>query len=145
MLNVLSSAVLWSLWKLCNDLCFQVNQWKDVRMLAGRCARMLGDWRILQKSEGAAVLERWMVQLERRAGQPEELTWETPLSQTSFLVSDNLSASPGLRDEVLGVSVGNSDVIALSVSSVGVSMDYGGLSAGLSANLELNSLPSVSK
>jgi hypothetical protein len=41
--------------------------------------------------------------------------------------------------------VGNSDVIALSVSSVGMSIDYGGLSAGLSANLELNSLPSVSK
>jgi hypothetical protein len=86
-----------------------------------------------------------MVDLERRVGRPVELTWETPLSQTSFLVSNNSSASPGLRDEVLGVSVGNSDVIALSVSSVGMSIDYGGLSAGLSANLELNSLPSVSK
>jgi hypothetical protein len=46
---------------------------------------------------------------------------------------------------VLGVSVGNSDIIVLSVSSVGMSIDYGGLSAGLSANLELKSLPSVSK
>jgi hypothetical protein len=75
MLNMLSSAVLWSLWKLRNDLCFQVNQWKDVRMLVGRCARMLGDWRILQKSEGVAMLERWAEELERRAGRPAELTW----------------------------------------------------------------------
>jgi hypothetical protein len=32
---------------------------------------------------------------------------------------------------VLGVSVGNSDVMVLSVSSGVVSLDYGGLSAGL--------------
>jgi hypothetical protein len=54
-----------------------------------------------------------MVELERRAGRPAEFTWETPPSQTFFSVSDNLSASPGLRYEVLKVSVGNSDVIVL--------------------------------
>jgi hypothetical protein len=46
---------------------------------------------------------------------------------------------------VLGVSVGNSDVMVLSVSSGVVSLDYGGLSAGLSVNLEPNPLPLASE
>jgi hypothetical protein len=46
---------------------------------------------------------------------------------------------------VLGVSVGNSDVMVLSVSSGVMSLYYGGLSTGLSANLELNPLPLASE
>jgi hypothetical protein len=53
--------------------CFQEN-WKDVRVFAGRCARMLRDWRVLQRSEDAAVLEGWMKELDRRAVRPTELT-----------------------------------------------------------------------
>jgi hypothetical protein len=67
------SIVLWTVWKSRNMFCFQEN-WKDVRVFAGRCARMLRDWRVLQRSEDAAVLEGWMKELDRRAVRPTELT-----------------------------------------------------------------------
>lgn len=44
LLNVFSSAILWSLWKTRNDLYFQNMQWTGFGALAGRCARMLRDW-----------------------------------------------------------------------------------------------------
>jgi hypothetical protein len=64
MLNVLSSAVLWTLWKSQNVLCFQDRQWRDLRELAGRCVRMLRDWHLLQKPDDASVLEVWVMKLE---------------------------------------------------------------------------------
>jgi hypothetical protein len=55
LLNVLSSAALCTLWKYRNSLCFQDRIWRDLRELAGECARMLRDWRLLQKTRESSA------------------------------------------------------------------------------------------
>jgi hypothetical protein len=56
-LNVCSAAALWAIWKLRNELCFQGTKWSGVHILLRKIARMLKDWRLLNKAEDAAVLE----------------------------------------------------------------------------------------
>jgi hypothetical protein len=59
LLNVLTSAALWTSWKTRNELCFQGKQWVSLRPLAGRCARMLRAWTLLQKPEDVAGRQNW--------------------------------------------------------------------------------------
>jgi hypothetical protein len=49
--NVVTSAVLWSLWKLRNELYFQGVVWLGMKMVLIRVARMLRGWLSLYKME----------------------------------------------------------------------------------------------
>jgi hypothetical protein len=80
-LNVLTSAVLWTIWKTRNDICFQGVQWTGLKMVLGRCARMLRDWKLIQISEDAARLEVWIEEFEERSASPPRLTWEPQQGQ----------------------------------------------------------------
>jgi hypothetical protein len=44
-------------------------------VVARRCARMLGDWKLRQKQEEAARLESWSVELERIGARSPRLQW----------------------------------------------------------------------
>jgi hypothetical protein len=42
-LNILTSAMMWNIWKTCNDLCFQNVKWTSMKVVAWSGARMLRD------------------------------------------------------------------------------------------------------
>jgi hypothetical protein len=67
--------------------------WRDLRELVGRCARMLRDWRVLQKPEDVAVLDVWSQEQERRRSRPAELTWELLRDQEAALAPNVGDAS----------------------------------------------------
>jgi hypothetical protein len=46
-LNMFTSAVVWCLWKLRNDLCFQRSTWKSMAILLFQVAVMAEKWKIL--------------------------------------------------------------------------------------------------
>jgi hypothetical protein len=56
-LNVCSAAAFWAIWKLRNEFCFQGAVWSGVQVLLRRIARMLWDWRLLNKLEVGTTLE----------------------------------------------------------------------------------------
>jgi hypothetical protein len=57
--NVLYTAVVWSLWKTRNNLCFQGMAWTKVEAVMSRCAGMIRSWAMLSKSEDAERLDGW--------------------------------------------------------------------------------------
>jgi hypothetical protein len=54
-LNVCSTAVLWAIWKLRNEFCFQGIRWEGVHISLRRTARMIRDWRLLSSCSTAGV------------------------------------------------------------------------------------------
>jgi hypothetical protein len=100
MLNVLSSPVLWTLRKTRNILCFKDYQWRDLRELVGQCARMLRDWRMLQKPEDAAMLDSWIQALEKRRALSMALPWE---DQVAALAPNTRSVHQGVDLVLAGV------------------------------------------
>jgi hypothetical protein len=68
-LNVLTTAVFWTLWKMRNDLYFQGLSWTGANVLMRRSAKMMRDWGQLNKPEDAVKLEQWAAELERRSFQ----------------------------------------------------------------------------
>jgi hypothetical protein len=75
-LNVCSAAAFWAIWKLRNEFCFQGEKWSGAHILLRRIARMLRDWRLLNKAEAAGTLEAWVQELEARSCRPPRLMWE---------------------------------------------------------------------
>jgi hypothetical protein len=61
------------LWKLENEICFQGSKWLGVQVLLRKCARMLRDWKLINRQEDAVVLEQWAEELERRSFLPPQL------------------------------------------------------------------------
>lgn len=45
--NCVCAATLWSIWKLCNQLCFQGGRWQGGGQVLCSIARMLKRWRVL--------------------------------------------------------------------------------------------------
>jgi hypothetical protein len=74
--NVLTTAVIWCIWKVRNDICFQGTCWTGMRKLFGQCERFLRNWNLLNRPEVAAILETWARELELRSARPPRLTWE---------------------------------------------------------------------
>jgi hypothetical protein len=50
-------------------------------MVLGRCARMLRDWKLIQRSEDATRLKVWIEEFEERSASPPRLTWEPQQGQ----------------------------------------------------------------
>jgi hypothetical protein len=74
--NIVTSAMLWTLWKFRNDLVFQGARWTGMRKIFGRCARSIMNWRMLLIGE-AEELERCAEELELRSSRPPRITWES--------------------------------------------------------------------
>jgi hypothetical protein len=53
--NVLSSAVIWTLWKTRNNLYFQGECWARLEVLLIRCASMVKSWTSLMSKPGEVV------------------------------------------------------------------------------------------
>jgi hypothetical protein len=74
--NVLTSAALWILWKIRNEMCFQGLRWTGTGILLRRLTQTLLDCRLLHKEEDAKQLKRWARELERRSLLLSRLRWE---------------------------------------------------------------------
>jgi hypothetical protein len=55
---------------------FRGGNWSGVQVLLRKIARMLRDWRLLNKPEAAAILEAWAHELESRSCRPPRLGCE---------------------------------------------------------------------
>lgn len=91
--NIVSSAVLWSLWKLRNELCFQGVVWLGMRMVLIRVSRMLRRWLPMYKQEVGVRLEELISKLEESASCPPWIEWNmgrTTSSQWDLLGAQSL-------------------------------------------------------
>jgi hypothetical protein len=66
-LNICTTAIMWSLWKLRNEICFQGVKWRGMQVLFFKCVQMLRRWKIIQKPKVAAQLKNMAGELERRS------------------------------------------------------------------------------
>ncbi|KAG0536912.1 hypothetical protein BDA96_03G102500 [Sorghum bicolor] len=58
-INAFSSATLWCLWKLRNDLCFQRMEWKSMEILYHSISGTEQNWSILYtEDKRAAIMEK---------------------------------------------------------------------------------------
>jgi hypothetical protein len=73
LVNMLSSAVCWSLWKFRNLICFQGVAWCSMRGLWCLVLPMLKCWKVLTPVKALAGLEDVIKCLEARAWRPERL------------------------------------------------------------------------
>ena len=63
-LNMRISAVLWSVWKLRNDFCFQGARWVDERVVLRKVSSMLRRWTSICKVENMQRLEEVVAELD---------------------------------------------------------------------------------
>jgi hypothetical protein len=66
-----------------NDMCFQGLCWSKVEVLFRSCARLIKNWLILSKTEGATLLETWAQAMEGKSARPPRLEWR-PQTSASF-------------------------------------------------------------
>jgi hypothetical protein len=70
---MISSAALWAIWKVRNNICFQNSQWKDMREILGRIAALLQYWTILCPENKRESLVTFITDLRLHASMPERL------------------------------------------------------------------------
>jgi hypothetical protein len=68
LVNMVSSAVIWSIWKLRNDLCFQRYGWRSMEMLLFRISGLLVNWTILCPEDKRGMLAEYINKIKTAAG-----------------------------------------------------------------------------
>ena len=67
LVNIITAAALWSLWKLRNDLCFQNTGWKGMDILLNKIAYKAQNWLILCPENKKDSLSRIVLEIKRKA------------------------------------------------------------------------------
>jgi hypothetical protein len=95
--NVLTSIVVWALWKLRNNMCFKGKCWSRVEVILREVAKFIRNWTLVNRSEEVEMLETWTVELERRSVRPPRLMWcqtsRSSASENGVESSDELNMS----------------------------------------------------
>jgi hypothetical protein len=106
--NVCIAAVLLSLWKIQNELCFQGVHWEGMAHQLQRCAGFLRNWSVLSDIDGAVKLQQWANEMERRSTSPPALPWRPHLrgshsgsTGADGSVLESLSLSNQMRNNVI--------------------------------------------
>jgi hypothetical protein len=68
LVNMVSSAVIWSIWKLRNDLRFQRYGWRSMEMLLFRISGLLVNWTILCPEDKRGMLAEYINKIKTAAG-----------------------------------------------------------------------------
>jgi hypothetical protein len=76
--NVVHAAVLWCIWKIRNDLCFNGSRWSSMQVVFLKVGYTLARWKILCPEGKRSKLERAMEALELLARQAPQLMWSKP-------------------------------------------------------------------
>ena len=105
--NVFSSSVIWSIWKLRNEICFQGVPWTGIRRLLLMVVKMTRRWVPMLKQELGRQVEELTDRLEKEALLPRRIEWNTQgesssqLGQLAALHSDPSAVSlEGRNDHV---------------------------------------------
>jgi hypothetical protein len=77
-LNTVSSAVLWAIWSLRNDLCFQGRSWLGLDMAWSKVTACLGRWRVLFVDVRLEEVDQLILKMEQRRGDLLRIIWEPP-------------------------------------------------------------------
>jgi hypothetical protein len=127
-LNICITAVLWSIWKLRNSMCFQENQWHGMQAVFFRCAKLTRRWAIIQTEEVANQLEIMAKLWEERGSSPPALLWH-PVVRThpgpSGPDDQEVGRSPPAASDSIdqcGVGLMNADHV-IDFSSLGVGLE----------------------
>jgi hypothetical protein len=67
LLNIITSAVLWCIWKLRNEFCFQNVGWRSIETLLFRIGGLLQNWVILCQLEKKELLKVFVVKIKGAA------------------------------------------------------------------------------
>jgi hypothetical protein len=101
-LNISTTVVLWVLWKLRNEHCFQGVVWTGLNLVLKRCAKTVRSWMLIQTLEDGAKLEEVARALEERSARSPPLTWER--TSESLVFDDDVIGSNSVSDDMLAVS-----------------------------------------
>jgi hypothetical protein len=90
-INIISSAALWALWKLRNDLCFQNKMWRSMQDLLMRVASLAQNWTILcpeEKKEELSFFFHLAVNLvgKKARSTGEQVKMSKPLCMRNWLL-----------------------------------------------------------
>jgi hypothetical protein len=123
-LNTCSAALLWSLWKLRNDLCFQEKKWRDERMVLSKLVQTLKNWLPLCQAGGEERL-KWVIgEVLAKSLQPLRLmgeSWEIPRTHTQSALAPMSSKLVTSREVSRGTSEA-SELLPVSVSTMAFSV-----------------------
>lgn len=61
---MITSAVMWSIWKLRNELCFQRSGWKSMEVVFYKILGLLQNWTVLCPVNNGEVLDGFMKKLK---------------------------------------------------------------------------------
>jgi hypothetical protein len=75
MFNVLTSVVVWALWKLRNVMCFQGKRWSGVERILWEVAMLIRKWKLVNRPEEVEILEAWAMKLEQKSARYPRLEW----------------------------------------------------------------------
>ena len=90
--NIISSATLWSLWKLRNEKCFQNVGWTDVRLLLWKIVGRAQNWQILCPPNSQVTLLAYISNLK-------DLAKKNPKTDNGFGVKKNRAHASRNSDE----------------------------------------------
>jgi hypothetical protein len=65
--NMVTSAVIWSIWKLRNELCFQKIGWKDMEVLLFKILGILKSWVVLCPGDKKEILSGYKEEIKESA------------------------------------------------------------------------------
>jgi hypothetical protein len=65
--NMVTTAILWSIWKLRNDFCFQKIGWKSMEVLLFKILGTLKSWAVLCPGEKKEILSGYMEEIKEMA------------------------------------------------------------------------------
>lgn len=121
--NAVSSAVVWSLWKLRNELCFQGTVWTGMKMVLVRIARTLRGWLAMYKKETGEVLEGLIVSLEDLSKRPAQIAWKETLTESSLQSDPSGARSSTIARSDLALAVSGYESLSQS-EAAGVSRAF---------------------
>lgn len=67
LLNMVTSAVLWSIWKLRNEICFQRSGWKSMEVLLFKIVGLLQNWIVLCPADKKELLNNLLKEIRASA------------------------------------------------------------------------------
>lgn len=76
--NALHAAVIWSLWKIRNNLCFNRAIWSRMQVIWRQVAVELAAWEILFSGDAKTQIATMVRSLEKLARDPPMLMWPDP-------------------------------------------------------------------
>ena len=74
-LNMVTTAALWSLWRLRNEFCFQGRKWRSVKCILAKLSCYLHQWKVLCDDGQATLLQRCILLLDKRRGELLRIAW----------------------------------------------------------------------